>query len=175
MLSTEKKLEPHTIDGNYVVASKHPQPWLKQLTLLVGYTYFFNPLRVVIALLFSKSTIPFADAETLPADEVQQYTRWKKARRWTFLKLRAHMTDAAVQLLGIMGLIQTYRRTLGWTLRLFRGNIQRAEQAPLSRIPMRGADGGPASHALPGTVTSDTSPVHVPLKILRKTPCSDAA
>jgi radical SAM superfamily enzyme YgiQ (UPF0313 family) len=170
-----KKLEPHTIDGNYVVASKHPQPWLKQLTLLVGYTYFFNPLRVVIALLFSKSTIPFADAETLPADEVQQFTRWKKARRWIFLKLRAHITDAAVQLLGIMGLIQTYRRTLGWTLRLFRGDIQRTEQAPLSRIPMRGADGGPASHALPGTVMSDTSPVHVPLKILRKTPCSDAA
>jgi radical SAM superfamily enzyme YgiQ (UPF0313 family) len=170
-----KKLEPHTIDGNYVVASKHPQPWLKQLTLLVGYTYFFNPLRVVIALLFSKSTIPFADAETLPADEVQQFTRWKKARRWIFLKLRAHMTDAAVQLLGIMGLIQTYRRTLGWTLRLFRGDIQRAEQAPLSRIPMRGADGGPASHALPGTVMSDTSHVHVPLKILRKSPCSDAA
>ena len=64
------------------------------------------------------------------------------------------MTDAALQLLGILGLIQTYRRTLGWSWRLFRGKIQRAEHAPLSRIPMRGADGGPASHALPGAVMS---------------------
>jgi len=85
------------------------------------------------------------------------------------------MIDAAMQLLGIMGLIHTYRRTLGWSWRLFRGKIQRAEQAPISRIPMRGADGGPASHALPGTVTSGTSHVHVPVKALEKSPRSDAA
>jgi hypothetical protein len=170
-----KKIEPHTVDGNYVVASKHPRPWLKQFNLLIGYTYFFNPLRFLIALFFSKSMIPFADAETRSADEVQRYTRWQKARRWTYRKLRAHMTDAFVQILGIMGLIQTYRRTLGWALRLFRGNIQRAEQPPRSRIPMRSADGGPASHALPGTVLSDTTQVHVPLKIIEKSPCSDAA
>ena len=39
-------VEPHLVDGNYVVASKHPRPWLKQLNLLAGYTYFFNPLRL---------------------------------------------------------------------------------------------------------------------------------
>ncbi len=170
-----KKIEPHTVDGNYVVASKHPRPWLKQFNLLIGYTYFFNPLRFLIALFFSKSMVPLADAETRSADEVQQYTRWQQARRWTFNKLRAHMTDAFVQILGIMGLIQTYRRTLGWVLRLFRGNIQRAEQPPRSRIPMRSADGGPASHAIPGTILSDTTQVHVPLKIIEKSPCSDAA
>ena len=41
-------VEPHIVDGNYVVASKHPRPWLKQLNLLAGYTYFFNPLRLVV-------------------------------------------------------------------------------------------------------------------------------
>ena len=170
-----RQLEPHIVDGNYVVASEHPRPWLKQLNLLAGYTYFFNPLRVLIAVFFSKSMIPFADAESRPADEIQQYSRWKKARRWSFLRLRAHMADAALQLFGIMGLIQTYRRTLGWSWRLFRGKIQRAERAPLSRIPMRGADGDAASHALPGTVMSDASHIHVLPKILEKPPCSDAA
>ncbi|MGB6043683.1 MAG: radical SAM protein, partial [Pirellulales bacterium] len=119
-----KELEPHIVDGNYVVASQHPRPWLKQLNLLAGYTYFFNPLRILIAVLFSKSRVPFADAETRTADEVQKYSRWKQARRRYFLKLRAHMTDAAVQVVGIMGLIQTCRRTIPWSWRLFRGKIQ---------------------------------------------------
>jgi hypothetical protein len=165
-----RQLEPHIVDGNYVVASDHPRPWVKQLNLLAGYTYFFNPLRVLIAVFLSKSTIRFADAESRPADEVRQYSRWKKSRRWCLRKLRAHMTDAALQLLGIMGLIQTYRRTMGWSWRLFRGEIQRAEQPPLSRIPMRGADGGPASHALAGTVMSGASHIHVSLKMLRESP-----
>jgi hypothetical protein len=46
------------------------------------------------------------------------------------------------------------RRTLGWTFRLMRGNIRRRSAAPISPIPMRAADGGPASHALPGTPLS---------------------
>lgn len=169
-----KQLEPHIEDGNYVVASEHPRPWLKQLNLLAGYTYFFNPLRVLIALFFSKSAIPLY-ADPRPVGEVQQYSRWEKIRRWCIRKPRAHIMDAALQLLGMMGLIQTYRRTFGWLWRLFRGKIQRAERAPISRIPMRGADGGPASHALPGTAMSDTSHVDVPLKVLKESPHSDAA
>ena len=47
-----KQLEPHIVDGNYVVASKHPRPWIKQLNLLAGYTYFFNPIRFLVALGF---------------------------------------------------------------------------------------------------------------------------
>ena len=168
-------IEPHITDGSFVVASQHPRPWLKQLNLLAGYTYFFNPLRFLIAVFFSKSRVPFADADSRPAAELQLGNRWKRARRRIYLKLRAHLTDAAVQLLGMMGLIQTYRRTLGWAWRLFRGKIQRAKQAPLSRIPMRGSDGGPASHALPGTMTSDTSPIHVPLEVLEKSSRRDAA
>jgi radical SAM superfamily enzyme YgiQ (UPF0313 family) len=148
-----KPLEPHIVDGNYVVASEHPRPWLKQLYLLAGYTYFFNPFRVLIALFFSKSRIPLADAETRPADEVDKYPGWKKVSRRGYLRLRAHLTDAALQLLGIMGLIQTFRRTLGWSWRLYYGNIRRAEQPPINRLPMRSVDGGPASHSLPGTVS----------------------
>ena len=80
-----------------------------------------------------------------------------------------------MQLLGILGLIQTYRRTLGWSWRLFRGQIQRADTMPLSQIPMRSVDGGPACHALPGTVMSDVPLVVVPLKTLKESPLTDAA
>jgi hypothetical protein len=170
-----KKIEPHVVDGNYVVASKHPRPWIKQLNLLIGYTYFFNPLRLLIALVFSKSMIPLADAETRSTEEVERYTRWQKARRWSYNKLRAHLTDAFVQILGIMGLIQTYRRTFGWALRLFRGNIHRAEQPPRSKLPMRSVDCSPASHALPGTVVSEAKPVALSLNIIEKPTQNNAA
>ncbi len=170
-----KPLEPHIVDGNYVVASEHPRPWRKQLNLLLGYTYFFNPLRALLAVFFSKSRVPFADAETRPLDEVQAFSRKQQTRRRRFLKVRAHLTDAAVQVVGMMGLFQTWRRTMPWSWRLFRGKIERAQQAPMSQIPMRGVDGGPASHALPGTFMSGGSQLIVPAKILEAAPRSDAA
>ncbi|MFH1920235.1 MAG: radical SAM protein [Planctomycetota bacterium] len=151
-------IEPHIVDGNYVVASKLPRPWTKQLNLLAGYTYFFNPIRLLIALVRSKSAIPFADAETRPPEEVRRYSRWKKARRWAYLKARARLIDAGVQAFGMYGLFHTYRRTLGWAWHLLRGNIQRYSETPVSRIPMRDPEGGPASHALPGTPVSEQVP-----------------
>ncbi|MHC4398218.1 MAG: B12-binding domain-containing radical SAM protein [Planctomycetota bacterium] len=151
-------VEPHVVDGNYVVASQAPRPWIKQLNLLAGYTYFFNPIRLLIALVRSKSSVPFADAETRPPEEVQRYSRWKRLRRRMFLKVRSHLVDAGVQLFGMYGLFHTYRRTLGWAWHLFRGGIQRYTEAPASRIPMRNPNGGPASHALPGTPLARQDP-----------------
>ena len=107
------------VDGNYVIASWHRQPWRKQLNILAAYLYFYNPLRFLYALVRPKST------------------------RWG--------TDAALQLLGMCGLTHTVRRTLGWALRLVRGNISRRTTPPASRIPMCGPDGRPAGPALPGT------------------------
>jgi radical SAM superfamily enzyme YgiQ (UPF0313 family) len=156
-----KPLEPHIVDGNYVVASEHPRPWAKQLCLLAGYTYFFNPFRLLVALFFSKSNVPFADAETRPGDEVEKYSGWRRLCRRGYLRLRAHLTDAALQLVGIMGLVQTYRRTLGWAWRLRFGKIRRSEDAPASRVPMRSVGGGSASHSLTGTVSINKP--HIPL------------
>lgn len=170
-----KPLEPHISDGNYVVASNHPRPWMKQLNLLAAYAYFFNPLRFAMALLFSKSRIPFADAETRPAKEMQEYSRWKKLRRWGYRQLRAHLTDAGVQLFGMCGLFHTCRRTLGWAWRLSRGNIQRRTEAPANQIPMRSPDGGPASHALPGAPASDNCVIQVSLEVVKKSARPDAA
>jgi len=70
-------------------------------------------------------------------------------------KSRLYLADAGMQVLGMWGLTQTVRRTFGWALRLMCGKIQRKTDIPASRIPMRGANGGTASHALPGTPTSE--------------------
>jgi radical SAM superfamily enzyme YgiQ (UPF0313 family) len=142
---------PHIVDGNYVVASKSPRPWIKQLNLLLGYTYFFNPLRMLGAMVWSKSNIPYADLERRPADEIARYSAWRKFRRRVYLQLRARLIDAGVQALAMTGLFHTYRRTLRWAWHLFRGGIERCEQPPVSELPMRDPHGNPASHALPGT------------------------
>jgi radical SAM superfamily enzyme YgiQ (UPF0313 family) len=115
-----RRVEARMFDGNYVVASQHPQPWRKQLNMLAAYLYFYSPLRLPIALFRT----------VRPAGSV---------------------AAIVIQLMGMWGLVQTIRRTLGWALRLMRGKIKRHTRAPTSRIPMRSADGGPASHAPPGT------------------------
>ena len=151
-------IQPHLLDGNYVIATEHPRPWVKQLNLLAGYTFFFNPLRLLVALLRSKSDIPLADAETRPTEQVQRYSRWRRLRRRIYLKARARLIDAGVQAFGMYGLFHTYRRTLGWAWRLFRGKIGRSSEAPASRIPMRDPRGNRAAHAIPGTPLSQQSP-----------------
>lgn len=142
------KVAPHISDGNYVIASRHPRPWLKQLNLLAGYTYFFNPLRLAAALFWSKSRIPLADAETSPAEEIARLSRWQLWKRGVKRKLRAHVVDAVVQMFGMWGLLHTYRRTLVWAWNLLRGRIVRRSEAPASRVPMRSPSGGIAPHAL---------------------------
>jgi hypothetical protein len=76
-------------------------------------------------------------------------------------KSKLYLADALMQLAGMRGLAQTIRRTLGWAVRLMRGNIRRNTTVPASRIPMRSADGNGASHALPGTPRVGLVPLRV--------------
>ena len=69
------------------------------------------------------------------------------------------LKPAGMQLVGMYGLAQTIRRTLGWAFRLMLGTIRRTHRPPASAIPMRAPDGGPASHALPGTPAPKSPPV----------------
>jgi hypothetical protein len=110
-----RKVLPHMYDGNYVVASNHPRPWRKQLNLLAGYFYFYNPLWLAANLL----------------------------RKRTKVSQKA----AGMQVVGMLGLVQSVRRTSGWALRLMFGRIERLSHAPLSALPMRSTDGGAACHA----------------------------
>jgi radical SAM superfamily enzyme YgiQ (UPF0313 family) len=64
-------------------------------------------------------------------------------------KSKLYFADAFVQLVGMWGLTRTIRRTLGWAICLFRGDIRRRACAPISTLPMLGVDGSHAAHALP--------------------------
>lgn len=48
-------VEQYMIDGNHVVASRSPRPWVKQLNILFAYLFFYNPLRLLKALVFPKN------------------------------------------------------------------------------------------------------------------------
>ena len=111
-----------------------------------------NPLRFLAALVFSKSWAPIENAEIhrRASDPEKRPLRKRFTRRLSHV-LQAHLGDAALQLVGMIGLVPTLHRTLGWTFRLMHGRIERSTVPPRSEIPMRAPDGGPASHALPGT------------------------
>jgi len=57
-----RKVEPHMMDANYVVASRHTKPWRKQLNIMATYLYFYNPIRFLWALVRPKSRLYLADA-----------------------------------------------------------------------------------------------------------------
>jgi len=57
-----KMVHPHMCDGNYVVASKHKHPWRKQLTMLAGYLYFYNPVWLAVALARRKTPVAMKPA-----------------------------------------------------------------------------------------------------------------
>ncbi|MEZ6065116.1 MAG: radical SAM protein [Planctomycetaceae bacterium] len=157
-------IERRISDGGYVIASKHPRPWLKQLYLLAGYTWFFNPVRFLIALVWSKSSIRLADAETRPQEDLDRLSKPRRLMRRIGLKARGHFIDAGMQFLGMMALLLTYRRTLGWAWKLLTQKIEPATEAPRSEIPMRSVNGGCASHALPGTPTATPATALVALR-----------
>ncbi|MBI4716757.1 MAG: radical SAM protein [Planctomycetes bacterium] len=86
-------------------------------------------LNLLIAYLFFYNPIRFFGALLRPKNNLRLY-------------------DAALQVLGMWGVCQTVRRTLGWALRLMFGTVVRRRRVPSSIVPMRGVNGEPASHAL---------------------------
>ncbi len=111
-----RQVQNYMYDGNYVIASNHQRPWRKQLNLLAGYLYFYNPLWLAVALVRSNSKVS--------------------------------LKPAGMQIVGMMGLVQTVRRTFGWAWRLRWGRIKRLASPPVSPFPMRGVNGEPAAHEL---------------------------
>jgi len=45
----------HLNGGNHVIASRYPRPWVKQLDILAAYVFFYNPLRLLKALVLPKN------------------------------------------------------------------------------------------------------------------------
>ena len=111
-----RKVMPHMYDGNYVVASKHPQPWRKQLNLMLGYASFYNPVWLLRAVFRHKSRVGYK--------------------------------PAGMQVVGMLGLARTIRRTFGWAVRLRFGRIERLNAPPATAIPVRGTGDAAAPHGL---------------------------
>ncbi|MGB0715977.1 MAG: B12-binding domain-containing radical SAM protein [Phycisphaerae bacterium] len=112
-----QKIEEHMLGGAFVIASKHPKPWRKQLNMLTAYAYFYNPVHMAIALVRPKT--------------------------------RMFIAEAIWQGVGMWGLWQTFRRTIGWVFKLRFGKVTRRETPPMNRVPMLSVHGGDSSHALP--------------------------
>jgi len=109
-----REVGPQMYDGNYVVASKLNRPWKKQLNMLTGYLYFYNPVWLIVKALDKKN----------------------------------RLKDKAIgmQIIGMLGLFQSVRRTSGWALRLMFGRIERVGEVPASKVPTRESCGtAPAS------------------------------
>lgn len=97
-------VQTHMLDGNYVIASSHANPWRKQINILLAYLCFYNPVQLARALLRVRSTL--------------------------------YPAGVGAQILGMLGLASTIRRTLGWILSLRRGKIHRDAELPCSAIPV---------------------------------------
>ncbi|HET6246608.1 MAG TPA: radical SAM protein [Tepidisphaeraceae bacterium] len=100
-----REVLPHMYDGNYVVASKHKHPWMKQLNITIGYASFYNPWRLIGMGLRKKTKV-------------------------------SHKA-AGMQVVGMIGLFHTIRRTATWAVRLMFGRIERLTEPPKGALPMR--------------------------------------
>lgn len=100
-----RAVEPYMLDGNYVISSRLRRPWHKQLSILAGYLWFYNPLRMLLALVRPKSGL--------------------------------YLADCGMQIIGMVGLAHTLRRTLPWALRLLTGKLSRATKPPASPLPLQ--------------------------------------
>ncbi len=56
-----RRVDEAHFDGNHVVASTEPRPWLKQWNLIAGYASFYNPLSLLGAMVFPKRRLAGAD------------------------------------------------------------------------------------------------------------------
>jgi len=72
---------------------------------------------------------------------------WLAVNVWR-RKTRVGMKPAYMQMVGMIGLTQSIRRTLGWGIRLIFNKIERLAVPPQTAVPIRGVAGGePADHA----------------------------
>ena len=115
-----KPVTPHMIDGNHVVASFAKRPWLRQLNVLIAYTWFYNPLRLLRAIVASKSPRGwFADAGFQMWGMAGLLRNYLRSPRWM------------------------------WHLWRGGRHPERATEVPRSTVPMRSPEGALAAHDLP--------------------------
>ena len=80
-------------------------------------------------------------------------------------KSKLGLKPAGMQMVGMIGLMQTIRRTSGWTLRLMCRKIERLVRRPRSVIPMHDVRGGIATHEGGRAITSTERGRTIPLLV----------
>lgn len=87
-----RPIAPYMIDGNHVIATQAKRPWLRQLNVLIAYSYFYNPLRLLKALFFPKNRRGhFADAGAQLAGTVGVMQNWRRLLPWIWHLLRGRI------------------------------------------------------------------------------------
>jgi hypothetical protein len=115
-----RPVTPHMVDGNHVVASYARRPWLRQLNVLIAYSWFYNPVRLLWALVASKSRRGwFVDAAFQAWGMAGLLRNYWRSPRWM------------------------------WHLFRNGRHPQRSTAVPRSPVPMRAPDGSFADHDLP--------------------------
>ena len=65
------------------------------------------------------------------------YNPWWLLMAWIHRKTKVKIKPAAMQVIGMLGAMQSIRRTIGWAFRLRFCRITRLAAPPTSRIPIR--------------------------------------
>ncbi len=52
-----RRVDPYMHDGNYIIASNHKLPWVKQFNLMAAYHYFYNVGWLLVELLRKKTKV----------------------------------------------------------------------------------------------------------------------
>lgn len=83
-------------------------------------------------------------------------------------KTRVGFRPAGMQVVGMLGAIQSVRRTFGWALRLMMGKIQRQSAPPGSAVPIRSVVSAETAAHAPVTITIASSIHRAAAKVERK-------
>lgn len=104
-----RPVEEHMLGGNYVIASHHPKPWRKQANMLIAYAWFYNPARLLVALVRPKSKLYLADAiwQCLGmwgvAQTVHRTFGWLVRLRWGKIRRRSSPPVSVIPMVSVDG------------------------------------------------------------------------
>lgn len=115
----------------------------------------------------SRSAEPWRKQLNLLASYAYFYNPLQLLRLMLGPRTKTRSKSVYMQIFGMLGLLHTIRRTLGWMARLRFGKIEKLPGPPTCDIPIRGADGNAPGHA--------PTPLPAPLQIVvnaRKTPAA---
>ncbi|MFW6061267.1 MAG: B12-binding domain-containing radical SAM protein [Planctomycetota bacterium] len=96
----------------------------------------------------SKNSQPWRKQLNLFVAYAYFYNPYRFLRTLLRRNTRAGGYEPAMQAVGMFGLLQNVRRTLGWAVRLMTGKRRRKLAPPVSSVPMRSPRNGPAAHDL---------------------------